>query len=52
MALMTVVQVALGISNVLFSLPLSLAIAHNGGAAILIIVLVMLKSRVHNGRQR
>lgn len=49
LALATIAQVVLGISNVLFSLPLTLAIAHNGGAAVLIILLVMLKSRVNPG---
>lgn len=48
LAVATIVQVALGISNVLFSLPLAVAIAHNGGAAVLIILLVMLKSRVNS----
>lgn len=41
-----VVQILLGISNVVYSLPLWLAIAHNGGAAVLLMVLVMLKFRV------
>jgi cytochrome c oxidase assembly protein subunit 15 len=34
--LVLVVQLSLGISNVLFSLPLPVAVAHNGGAAILL----------------
>ncbi len=33
-------QVALGISNVLFSLPLTVAVAHNGIGAVLLLVLV------------
>jgi cytochrome c oxidase assembly protein subunit 15 len=37
-----VLQVGLGISNVLFNLPLSLAVAHNGGAALLLVSLVAL----------
>ena len=39
-------QVSLGISNVLFSLPLSLAVAHNAGAAWLLCALVWLNFRV------
>jgi cytochrome c oxidase assembly protein subunit 15 len=39
-------QVALGISNVLFSLPLTLAVAHNGGAALLLVSLVALNHRL------
>jgi cytochrome c oxidase assembly protein subunit 15 len=40
------VQVALGISNVLFSLPLWLAVAHNAGAAFLLAGVVWLNHRV------
>ena len=39
-------QVALGIGNVLFSLPLALAVAHNAGAALLLAGLVLLNYRV------
>jgi len=46
LAVALVVQILLGISNVVYSLPLSLAVAHNGGAAVLLMVLVMLKFRV------
>jgi len=41
------IQVGLGISNVLFSLPLSLAVAHNAGAAFLLSSMVWLNFRVH-----
>lgn len=43
-ALLTVVifQFLLGVSNVVFSLPLAVAVAHNGGAAILILTMVTL----------
>ena len=41
-----VLQVTLGISNVLLSLPLALAVAHNAGAALLLSSLVMLNHRV------
>ncbi len=40
------VQVTLGISNVLFSLPLAVAVAHNAGAALLLSSLVALNFRV------
>lgn len=36
------VQLSLGISNVLFGLPLSVAVAHNAGAAVLVLILVTL----------
>lgn len=42
-----VLQVSLGISNVLFSLPLGLAVAHNAGAAMLLASVVWLNHRVH-----
>lgn len=40
-------QVSLGISNVLLSLPLAVAVAHNAGAALLLASLVYLNYRVH-----
>lgn len=39
-------QVALGISNVLYGLPLSVAVAHNAGAALLLGLLVTLLARL------
>ena len=39
-------QVLLGISNVLFSLPLPVAVAHNAGAALLLAGMVMLNFRI------
>jgi heme a synthase len=39
-------QVTLGINNVLFSLPLALAVAHNTGAALLLSSMVLLNYRV------
>ncbi|WP_288842223.1 heme A synthase [uncultured Deefgea sp.] len=39
-------QIGLGISNVLFSLPLPLAVAHNGGAALLLAILVFITVRL------
>jgi cytochrome c oxidase assembly protein subunit 15 len=38
-------QVSIGIGNVVFSLPLPLAVAHNAGAALLLISLVVLNSK-------
>ncbi len=38
-------QVGLGISNIVFHLPLSVATAHNGGAALLVVTLVTLLYR-------
>jgi len=40
------IQVALGISNVLLSLPIALAVSHNAGAALLLASLVLLNFRV------
>lgn len=40
--LLLAVQNSAGISNVVFSLPLAVALAHNGGAALLLLTLVML----------
>lgn len=39
-------QVSLGISNVLFSLPIAVAVAHNAGAALLLGSLVLLNFRI------
>lgn len=52
MMLLLVLQVSLGISNVLFSLPLPVAVAHNAVAALLLISLVVLNSKttVKSGR--
>jgi heme a synthase len=45
--LLVATQVILGISNVLASLPLALAVAHNGVAALLLMALVMLNFRIN-----
>lgn len=45
-AFLLAVQVGLGISNVVFSLPLPVAVAHNTGAALLLSSLVYLNFRV------
>jgi cytochrome c oxidase assembly protein subunit 15 len=44
--LLICVQVALGISNVIYSLPLWVAVAHNAGAALLLFVVVGLLARL------
>ncbi len=43
---MIVLQFASGVSNVFLDLPLALAVAHNGGAALLLILLVMLNHKI------
>ena len=45
-----VIQVATGLSNVLLNWPLPVAVAHNGGAAILLLTLVMLNFRLISRR--
>lgn len=46
------VQVALGISNVVLSLPLLVAVAHNGVAAALLLTLIWLTWSLFNAQQR
>ena len=46
LAALTVTQVALGILNVKLALPLSVAVLHNAGAALLLFLLVSLLARV------
>ena len=43
-------QISLGIASVLFSLPLAIAAAHNGGAAVLVLIMVLIN--VHAWRER
>jgi cytochrome c oxidase assembly protein subunit 15 len=42
LALVLAIQVALGIANVLAGLPLAIAVAHNAGAALLLVTLVVI----------
>jgi cytochrome c oxidase assembly protein subunit 15 len=51
-ALVLIIQVALGITNVLLSLPLPVAVAHNGVAALLLLTLVVLNFRLRKARNR
>ena len=46
LGLLTLVQVGLGIANVLLGLPLKVAVMHNAGAALLLMVLVTLLARL------
>jgi cytochrome c oxidase assembly protein subunit 15 len=43
------VQICLGISNVVLGLPLLVAVAHNAGAAILLMTLVVINSKLNRG---
>lgn len=42
-----VVQVGLGVSNILFNLPLAIAVAHNAGGALLLLSLITLNYRLN-----
>ncbi|MDR0780482.1 MAG: COX15/CtaA family protein, partial [Pseudomonadales bacterium] len=46
-AALLVVQVCLGLSNVHWTLPLPIAVAHNAGGALLLLALVSLNYRLH-----
>ncbi|MDR2875677.1 MAG: COX15/CtaA family protein [Methylobacillus sp.] len=52
-AVLLLLQIGLGISNVMFSLPLPVAVAHNAVAALLLVSLVVLNSKTteRSGRQ-
>ena len=43
------IQISLGIGNILFSLPLPIAVAHNAGAALLLAALVVINSKIIRG---
>jgi cytochrome c oxidase assembly protein subunit 15 len=45
-----VVQFLTGLSNILLQWPLPIAVAHNGGAAVLLLLLVMLNFRISSSR--
>jgi heme a synthase len=45
--LMIAVQFAIGVSTVFLQLPLALAVAHNGGAALLLLLLVALNYKIN-----
>jgi cytochrome c oxidase assembly protein subunit 15 len=48
---LVVLQAALGISNVLLRLPLVIAVGHNAGAALLLISLVVINSKIARGAE-
>ena len=52
LALVLLAQISLGISNVYFGLPLLVATAHNGGAALLLVTLVANLARTQPRQQR
>ena len=43
-------QVSIGVANIVYSLPLPLAVAHNAGAALLVMAMVMLTYKLKPGR--
>lgn len=45
-AAMLVIQLVLGVSNILLMVPLIVAVAHNGGGALLLLTLILLAARV------
>jgi cytochrome c oxidase assembly protein subunit 15 len=51
LAVLTTAQVALGISNVHFGLPLWVAVAHNAGAALLLFTIVGVLARLREPEQ-
>jgi len=52
LAAVLALQIAMGIGNVVFQLPLWLAVAHNGGAALLLVTLILVNYRVAGNRHR
>lgn len=50
-AAILVVQVGLGVSNVLFGLPLAVAVAHNGVAALLLLSLIWMGYSIHKAKE-
>ncbi len=50
LCLLLLLQVSLGMSNVLFQLPLPVAVAHNGGAVLLLLMLVFINFKLRSAR--
>ncbi|MFP3480362.1 COX15/CtaA family protein, partial [Burkholderia sp. SIMBA_057] len=48
--LIVLIQFITGLSNIVLQWPLPIAVAHNGGAAILLLLLVMLNFRIASSR--
>ncbi|NHH99040.1 MULTISPECIES: COX15/CtaA family protein [Oceanimonas] len=51
LAIMVMVQLMLGVANVVLHLPLWVAVAHNGGAAVLLLILTGTGTRLWRGRE-
>jgi cytochrome c oxidase assembly protein subunit 15 len=49
---MLAVQLLTGLSNILLSWPLPVAVAHNGGAAVMLLIVIMLNFRIASSRPR
>lgn len=49
---MLIIQILLGLSNIWFSLPLPVAVSHNGGAAVLVSLLVVLNFLTFRARRQ
>jgi cytochrome c oxidase assembly protein subunit 15 len=45
-------QVSLGVANLVLHLPLVLAVAHNLGAALLVVIVVLLNSKITTNKYR
>ena len=50
LALLLALQVGLGVANVVLDLPLAVAVAHNGGAAALLVVLIVINFALSRDR--
>jgi cytochrome c oxidase assembly protein subunit 15 len=48
--MVVLIQFITGLSNIVLQWPLAIAVAHNGGAAILLLLLVMLNFRIAYSR--
>jgi heme a synthase len=46
LGLVLLVQISLGIANLILHLPLALAVSHNAGAALLVVILVLFNSKI------
>ena len=52
MMAVTLVQIALGAANILYAIPLPVAVAHNLNAAILLVLIVLLNVHLHKAPER
>lgn len=51
LALFLTIQLCLGISNILFALPLPIAVAHNGMGALLLLTLITLNFKIYQAKR-